>query len=270
MLMESFLNGLKEQFTSNTLLSSIAVILFNFAVYTAISRVIRNKRKNQNHKLAIGSKGRTYMNLLVSVLRYVMLLMTILIVLEINHVDVSTILASVGIISAIVGLALQDALKDIIRGVALISDSYFQVGDYVFLDNGVEGRVSVIGLKTTRVVSAADGTTVSIANRNIEKVRVAGDHFMFNIPLPYGLKVSRAEEVIAEIIEQTKQLDSVVDCKYLGVQELGDSFVSYRVRINQVMGKKMQAKRGFNKIILQTLERHRIAIPYRQLDIHSK
>jgi small conductance mechanosensitive channel len=267
--MDSFWAGLRDQMTANTLLSSVAVIIVNFSVYTIISRAIRNRRKKHDYKLAIGSKSRTYINLFVSVLRYVMILLTILIVLEINHVDVSTILASVGVISVIVGLALQDALKDIIRGTTLIGDSYFRVGDYVTIGDNIEGRVIVIGLKTTRIMNTTDGSVISIANRNIERVKVAGDHFLFNIPLPYELKVSRAEEMVQEIVEQVKALDSVRDCKYLGVQELGESGVFYRVRVDQVIGKKIVAKRALNKIILQTCEKHRVAIPYKQIDIHN-
>jgi small conductance mechanosensitive channel len=267
--MDNFWLSLKDQLTANTILSSAAVIIFNFIVYTIVSRAIRNRRKKHDYKLAIGSKGRTYVNLFVSVLRYVMILLTILIVLDINHVDVSTIIASVGVVSVIVGLALQDALKDIIRGIALISDSYFQVGDYVTLDKDVEGRVVVIGLKTTRIMNAADGSVISIANRNIEQVKVAGDHFLYNIPLPYDLKVSRAEDIIGEIVDEAKKLDSVRECKYLGVQELGDSSVAYRIRVDQVQGKKVVAKRAINKIVLQTCERHRVSIPYKQVDVHN-
>ena len=269
MLMDNFWAGLKDQLTANTILSSIAVIIFNFAIYAFISRAICNRRQKHDYKLAIGSKSRTYINLFVSVFRYVMILLTVLIVLEINHVDVSTILASVGVISVIVGLALQDALKDIIRGTTLIGDSYFQVGDYVTLDEKTEGRVIVIGLKTTRIMNTTDGSIISIANRNIEKVKVAGDHFLFDIPLSYELKVDKAEALVNEIVEQAKKLDSVRECKYLGVQELGESNVAYRIRVDQAIGKKMVAKRALNKIILQTCERHRVSIPYRQLDIHN-
>ena len=269
MLMDNFWLSLKDQLTANTILSSVAVILVNFIIYTVISRAIRNRREKHDLKLAIGNKSRTYINLFVSVLRYFMILLTALIVLKINHVDVSTILASVGVVSVIVGLALQDALKDIIRGIALIGDSYFQVGDWVTLDGDVEGRVVVIGLKTTRIMNTADGSVISIANRNIEKVKVAGDHFLYNIPLPYELKVSRAEEIVEEIMEQLKKESSVRDCKYLGVQELGESGVAYRVRVDQAQGKKVVAKRALNKIVLQTCERHRVSIPYKQIDIHN-
>jgi len=267
--MENFWISLKDHLTANTVLSSIAVILFNFIVYTIISRAIRKKRQNGANRFAIGNRGRTYINLFVSIFRYVMILLTVLIVLKINHVDVTTILASVGVVSVIVGLALQDALKDIIRGFSLLSDSYFQVGDYVTIGDKTEGKVLVIGLKTTRIQNMTDGSIISIANRNIEQVKVAGDHYMHDIPLPYELKVGRAEEITEEIVAKAKESENVRDCKYVGVQELGESSVVYRIRVDQVPGKKIAAKREINKIIMETCEAHRISIPYKQIDIHN-
>lgn len=266
--MDNFFLQLRDQMTANSIISSIAVILFNFAIYTFISRLIRNKRKKHSYNIAVGSKSRTYINLLVSVLRYVFIILTTLIVLDINHVDVSTIIASVGVISVVIGLALQDALKDIIRGTTLIGDSYFQVGDYITIDDKIKGRVIVIGLKTTRLMDTVDGSIISIANRNIEKVKVAGDHFFYDIPLPYSLKLSRAESLVDEIITQATKLDTVRECKYVGVQELDESSIRYRIRVDQVRGKKATAKRNINKIILETCERHRVSIPYNQLDVH--
>lgn len=266
--MNNFFSQIFNQLSANTIVSSIAVIIFNVAIYTAVSRFIRNKRKKHNYNIAVGSKSRTYINLLVSLFRYVLIILTALIVLDINHVDVSAIIASVGVISVVVGLALQDALKDIIRGTTLIGDSYFQVGDYITIDDKIKGRVIVIGLKTTRLMDTVDGSIISIANRNIEKVKVAGDHFFYDIPLPYELKLSRAESLVDEIVTQANQLEAVRECKYIGVHELAESHVEYRIRVDQVRSKKAAAKRGINQIILETCERHRVSIPYNQLDVH--
>ena len=265
--MENFFQQISSQIDTTSIINSVIIVIVNFSIYTIIARAIRSKRKD-DYKLSVGSKGRTYANLVVSILRYVITILTVLIILKINHVDVSAILASVGVVSVIVGLALQDALKDIIRGATLIGDGYFRVGDYVTLDDNTEGRVVVIGLKTTRIMNTADGSIISIANRNIEKAKVAGDHFLLDIPLSYSLKVSRAEAIVDEIVKKANELDTVRECKYLGVHELGSSSILYRIRVDQVVGKKIVAKRAINKIILETCESHRTSIPYNQLDVH--
>ena len=47
-------------------------------------------------------------------MKYVLLIIVSVIILQINGVNVSSIIASLGVITVIVGFALQDALKDII------------------------------------------------------------------------------------------------------------------------------------------------------------
>lgn len=55
----------------------------------------------------------------------------IILVLQVNGENVNSILAGLGLISAIVGLALQDVLKDYLMGIHIIKDHYFMVGDVV-------------------------------------------------------------------------------------------------------------------------------------------
>ena len=55
--------------------------------------------------------------------------------------------AGLGILGVIFGLAIQDWLKDIIRGSSILSDNYFAVGDVVKYKD-IEGKVLVIEIKT--------------------------------------------------------------------------------------------------------------------------
>ena len=97
---------------------------------------------------------------------YVIIVITVLLILQINGINVSSLLAGVGIMGAVIGLAIQDWLKDIIRGTSILSDNYFSVGDIIRY-NGIEGKVVVIGLKTTKIQELKTGYIKSIANRKI-------------------------------------------------------------------------------------------------------
>lgn len=68
---------------------------------------------------------------LYDVIKYAILLGAALTVLQIYHINVTSLVAGLGLASAIVGLALQDVLKDSIMGVHLLSDYFFEVGDVV-------------------------------------------------------------------------------------------------------------------------------------------
>ena len=131
------------------------------------------------------------------------LLVTVIVLLQINGVNVSSMLTGVGILSVIIGFAVQDVLKDMIKGFDIISDKYFQVGDVIKYKE-IEGKVLAIGLKTTNVIS--------IANRNIEQVEVVSNAINTFIPVPYEVSIENAEKAMSDIVNNIKQMDDVDDC----------------------------------------------------------
>ena len=75
------------------ILNSIIVILISLILYKAIAYVFF-KGKN-NEKVFKSKKTKTYLRMLKSILRYVFFAITILILLQINGVNVSSMLAGV-------------------------------------------------------------------------------------------------------------------------------------------------------------------------------
>ena len=191
-------------------------------------------------------------------------------VLQANNINVTSMIAGLGLVGAGLVLAVQDALKDIIRGFSIISDSYFKVGDIVKYGD-VEGKVITLGIKTTKIKSIITGNVISIANRNIEQVEVVSNNIYFNIPLSYELKQSKVDKVLENIVEEIKKLDNIKECNYLGPNNLNDSSIDYLIGIEvDDNDKKRQSRRDALKTILIVLEKNNIEIPYNQLDVHSK
>ena len=254
----------------NKLIHSLIIILISLLVYNLIHKIVtRNEKKGKINSSIMGKKGKTYYKLIMSILRYVFLIITILILLQINGINVSSLLAGVGILSVIIGLAIQDALKDIIRGVTILSDNYFQVGDVVNY-NGKEGKVLSLGLKTTTLQELKTGNIISIANRNIEQIEVVSKNIYINIPLPYELKLEKAEKITNEIVEKIMNNENVESTTYKGVNELAESCIKYLIEIKCKTEYKLQVRRDALNIILSKLEENKISVPYNQIDVHMK
>ena len=260
---------LLKTFFDNKLVSSIVVIIISIIIYNIINNIINSSKKNGKIKFMISSKSETYIKMLSNALRYTFIILTILIILQINNIDVSGMLAGLGIVSVVVGLAIQDALKDIIRGFSILSDEYFSVGDVIKYDN-IEGIVLVIGLKTTKVKSIIDQNIISIANRNIEKVQIVSTQLDIEVPLSYELSKQEAEKNILECVNNIKQNKKVSSVEYKGINKLDESSINYLIRIQCDPKTKPQTKRDSICEIVSTLEKNGIEIPYKQIDIHSK
>ena len=151
------------------IINSIIFILIVFVVYFILMRLIkmffkRADRKNinteQKHKI------QTILQMVSSFLKYAFLILVILVVLANFGVNVVSLLAGLGILAVILGLAFQDMIKDVIAGVVIIMEDQFKVGDEVKIDD-FKGVVSKVGLKTTEITGKS-GEIKIVSNRNMD------------------------------------------------------------------------------------------------------
>ena len=196
------------------------------------------KTKDKGYRKVI-----TYIKLTNHIINYIIIIIATLFVLQLLGFNVSSVIAGVGIVSAIVGLSLQDALKDIIMGFNIIIDSYFSVGDVIKIDD-VEGKV-------------------------VKALRLS-EQLIIDIPIPYEEKTDKIETIIDKIVLQIKENKEIRDAKYLGINEFADSAVIYRVMIWCQPEQKLPLKRYALRIVKTTLDENNITIPYTQIDIHQK
>lgn len=262
------INQVIKKIFENHLITSIIVIIVSILIYNFLKILINRTTKNDKMK-KLSKKGRTYVKLTTSIMRYIFFIVTILVILQINGVDVSSYLAGLGILSVIIGLAIQDALKDIIRGFSILSDTYFSVGDVVKY-NGIEGKVLVIGFRTTKIQDIATSNVISIANRNIEQIEIVSNKIYINVPMPYETPLKKAESAMDEIVKEVSLNDKIEASKYLGVNKLDESSILYLLEVTCKPDAKLQAKRIAHRVILEVLAKHKIQVPYNQIDVHNK
>ena len=253
-----------ENIFHTKVLNSIVIILISIILYNAVTKIFVKTGDKTESK-----RKKTYLKLIKSIIRYVFIIVTTLILLQINGIDVSSMLAGVGIASVIIGFAVQDVLKDIIKGFSIISDKYFQVGDVVKY-NEIEGKVYSIGIRTTKIEDVYTLNKISIANRNIEQVEVVSNLINIDIPIPYEVKVEDAEKAIGDILERINYVDGIDKCEYRGVNKLDESSINYQIKVYCDPFIKVQKRRDALRCILLGLADNNIEVPYKQIDIHNK
>ena len=178
--------------------------------------------------------------------------------------------AGLGIAGVILGVAVQDALKDIIRGFDIISDDYFKVGDLVDY-NGIEGIVTEIGIKTTKIKEIKTENIISIPNRSIEAVSLVSKFIYIEIPMPYETPLEQAVNTATEICKEIEKAKDVKTCTYLGVNNLADSAIKYLIKIEcKDNAKKLQIRRNALGAVLAGMAKNGISVPYNQIDVHTK
>lgn len=248
---------------------SILIIGIGAIIYLVFRQIIKKIIVKDDKDIKTHKKKKTYLRLFNNILKYLLLIIVSVLVLQVNGVNVNSIIASLGLMSVIVGFALQDALKDIIMGINIVIDNYFSVGDVLKIED-IEGKVLEIGLKSTRLKDINNGNIFVISNRNISKALNISEQLDIDIPLPYEEKITRIEEIINIIIQEISKLENIIKIEYKGLNEFADSAIYYKIRIYCKPEVKPQVKRSANGIIKMELDKNNINIPYKQIDIHNK
>lgn len=102
-----------------------------------------------------------------------------LIALDSVGVSITPLLASLGVGSLAVGLALQDTLGNLFSGFYLYVDRPIAIGDWIRLESGVEGQVVAIGWRSTRLLVPSENMVV-IPNSKLSSSVLVN----FNMPMP--------------------------------------------------------------------------------------
>ena len=78
-------------------------------------------------------KIKTIIELVSNICKYILVIIVGVIILEAYGIDTASIIAGLGVLSAVIGLAFQDTLKDFISGVTIILENYYQLKERIIL-----------------------------------------------------------------------------------------------------------------------------------------
>lgn len=248
------------------LISSGIVVGISAIVLMAINGIYRSYIKKSGLE---DLKVRAFIKMCVEIVDIGIVLITILAVLQINNINISSMVTSVGIITAIAGLAMQDFLKDVLMGVHIINDKSFTVGDVIKV-NGDEGQVIYFSLLTTRIKSVDSGDTVTICNRNITQIAKSCGMYTIEIPMAYEEDPERIREVFTDVAEEVRKISDITYTEYLGIQSYGSSAVIYKMRYDCSPTVKWPMQRAVMAEIHKAVVANKLNVPYDQIVVHSE
>ena len=213
----------------------IFYIVGGIIVYLVISKIINGISKNINVKSSAGLDKRknTIIDMIKNIIKYIILIIVIIMILNLYGVDTTSIIASLGVISLVIGLAFQDIIKDFLAGMFIIFDNQYAVGDTIEV-NGFKGEVIALGLKTTKI-KAYTGEVKTLSNSSFNEVinyNLNPTNLLMYIPFGYDVKVEKIEKILNKVGEEIKNNENVRDFQLLGIDSFCYSCMKYLVVIN--------------------------------------
>ncbi|MBK8164785.1 MAG: mechanosensitive ion channel family protein [bacterium] len=170
-------------------LGTIAVFAGLFQIGIWIDRLVQLLLAGQQERIPAEDGSRvTSMRAAGFIARVVLFSVITLMALDnIPGLDVTTLIAGLGIGGIAVALALQNVLSDLLASLSITIDKPFVIGDFIVLDT-FAGTVEKIGLKTTRIRSLS-GEQLIISNNDLLASRIRNFKRMDERRVAFGLGV---------------------------------------------------------------------------------
>jgi small-conductance mechanosensitive channel len=188
--------------------SAITIALFwQAGIWTAAAASAwldrKRRRSLEGDKAAVGSLG--IISFLVNVVIWALVL---LLTLDNLGINITALVAGLGIGGIAVALALQNVLGDLFASLSIALDQPFVIGDFLSVDDFL-GSVEFIGIKSTRLRSLS-GEQIIISNGDLLKSRVRNygrmseRRVVFGTTVTYDTPIEKLEglpNIIREIVK---------------------------------------------------------------------
>lgn len=193
----------------------------------------------------------------------------VLLSLDASGLKPTSLLATSAVLTAVLGLSLQETLGNLFAGLAIQGEQPFQVGDWIQFENegGRSGRVIEINWRATKIITA-DRVTVVVPNGVLARAPIAN----FSSPEPYARRAVTVDVPydcpagIADILKQSAERVSGV-CTHPApdavIVEFAESSIRYRVRFFITEHARTTEIQGaVLSNCIAALRRHDIFIPF--------
>ena len=248
-----------------TFLFTIAAV-FQAAVWAReiILGAIEHRTRSEHYS---GEALVTAMGLIRVLVTFAVFAIALVVVLDNLGVNVTGLVAGLGVGGIAIGLAAQGIFADLFAALAIIFDRPFRRGDQISYDN-TSGAVEAIGLKSTRI-RGINGEERIISNKNLLDKEIQNNtkrerrRTKFTLGLAYETPVDvldRFPQAVKAIVEE--QGFTHVRC---GFFQFGASSLDFDIEFDSASADFAQAFEGRHKVGLAILRRcneEGIAIPY--------
>ncbi len=214
------------------------------------------------------ARAATIRNVIESTARLVLITFLVLFVLAQIGLNVSTLLAGVGILGLAISFGAQSLVKDVITGFFILAEDQFGVGDVVTIA-GLSGAVESLNLRIT-TLRALDGSVHVIPNGQIDKVTVASKEWsrsIVDLEVSYRADLDVALSVISdEAVKFAAALGwswrITAPPEVTGVEAFGPSGILIRVMFKTLPKEQWGVGREFRRRIKLRLDAEGIDIPF--------
>ncbi len=200
---------------------------------------------------------------------------SIYIIFQIWHIDLTAWVASAGIIGLAISFAAKDTLANLFSGVFIMADAPYKIGDFIVLETGERGNVTNIGIRSTRILTR-DDIEITIPNSIMGNTKITneagGRHEKFRIRVAvgvaYGSEIDKVHKVLIDVASNTPDVCKIPEPR-VRFRAFGNSSLDHEllcwVEKPVLRGKVLHV---LNTNVYKRFLQEGIQIPFPQRDVH--
>ena len=269
------LNAILENTAKVAIIFAIAIAL-NFILKKMIPRVIiagsSKVREESPDQLANRTKTMAYV--VTKVIAAIIWIIVSVMALGVIELDISPLLATLGVASLGLGFAIQNIIRDYLQGFFIVMEDWYRIGDWVTI-SGMEGEVEDVSPRRT-VLREINGTMHVIPN---SQVLFASNQtrdwarINLNITVAYKEDISNVYQVINEVCQELKDdpdfgTNLTTTPTAMRVSALGDHGVDICIRGYTKPGEQWGLTGELRKRIKNRFDQEGIEIPWPHTKIY--
>ncbi len=195
------------------------------------------------------------------------------------NIDITGLLAGVGIAGLAIGFAVKDSLANIFGGISIILDKALKVGDVVKLEDGRNGTIMDVGLRSTKLRTWSNELLIipngQLANTTIQNYKkpdlsVRGE---VNFGVEYGASIDKVKKCVRDAIKSIKTVVPNSTKKPIQVLflRMGDSALEFQAGfwVSDYKDKFASELEATEKIY-KALNKGKIGIPFPTRTVYLK
>jgi small-conductance mechanosensitive channel len=211
-----------------------------------------------------------------SVVRYVLVFVSIIALAGTIGVDISSVVVVAGVLGLGIGLGLQGLVNDFVSGVVLLVERPVKVGDRIEVGE-LAGNVVKISPRAT-TIRTNDNITMIVPNSSfVSKSVINWSHHEPEVRLRVSVPVaydSDPEQVRRVLLQAAARCEEVLRDRPPDVllEQFGDSALVFTLRVwtRDLASRPGALRSDLNFAILAALREAGIAIPFQQRDVHVR
>ncbi len=255
--------------TYNVWIDGSFFVIFTFTIALLVSRIFTVLMLGW-FKVRYGFERTP--GLLNKIVTGILYIIAIIIILGYFKIDITPMVAGVGLGALAIGLALQSTLTNFFAGVHLLSDRPIDVGDYIELDENTKGFVEDIGWRSTRIITLTDNLIVipngKLAESNITNFSKPKQDMSVWVPcgVAYESDLEKVEKVSLEVAKEIHQTveGAVRDFEpVFRYNEFGESNINFItiLRVEEPI-KRFVVRNEFIKALKERFDKENIEISW--------